>query len=69
VVILIDSSIFIGWTRRGFNPLDMLRRQLHAKVAERFSLERAAQALTDLYQSLLPSSSAQSGSGQPHSKT
>jgi predicted nucleic acid-binding protein len=29
-VILIDSSIFIGWTRRGINPLDMLRRQLHA---------------------------------------
>jgi hypothetical protein len=30
LVILIDSSIFIGWTRRGINPLDMLRRQLHA---------------------------------------
>jgi predicted nucleic acid-binding protein len=30
MVILIDSSIFIGWTRRGINPLDMLRRQLHA---------------------------------------
>jgi predicted nucleic acid-binding protein len=29
-VILIDSSIFIGWTRRGINPLDVLHRQLHA---------------------------------------
>jgi predicted nucleic acid-binding protein len=29
-VILIDSSIFIGWTRRGINPLDALHRQLHA---------------------------------------
>jgi predicted nucleic acid-binding protein len=29
-VILIDSSIFIGWTRRGINPLDALQRHLHA---------------------------------------
>jgi predicted nucleic acid-binding protein len=29
-VILLDSSIFIGWMRRGINPLDMLRRPLHA---------------------------------------
>jgi predicted nucleic acid-binding protein len=30
MVILLDSSIFIGWTRRGINPLDLLHRQLHA---------------------------------------
>lgn len=28
-MILIDSSIYIGWTRKGINPLDALRRPLH----------------------------------------
>src|SRR5262249_35722151 len=36
-------------------PLEMSRRQeLHAKVAERFSLERAAHDLLRLYETLLP---------------
>ena len=39
--------------------LDMpVRMQLHEKVAARFSLERAAQDLTILYQSLLPTSAS-----------
>lgn len=29
-MILIDSSIFIGWTRRGFNPLDQVREHVHS---------------------------------------
>jgi predicted nucleic acid-binding protein len=29
-VILIDSSIYIGWTRQGISPLEQLRKHLHA---------------------------------------
>jgi glycosyltransferase involved in cell wall biosynthesis len=44
-------------------PLNMARRrELHAKVAARFSLERAARNLSRLYQSLLPE---QPGEEQP----
>jgi glycosyltransferase involved in cell wall biosynthesis len=41
------------------------RRELQARVAERFSLERAVVALSELYETLLPSSSIQTGRARP----